>query len=305
MAEQVRILIPLDGSKLAEHALAYVPVLMPLGISQVDLVSVVENADRVRRGDEDEERERNLLTAYQRGLAGDIRQQTGLQVESKVLSGSPAVAILQEANSVRPAYLVISTHGASGVSRWRLGSVADKVIRGAACPTLVVGPRAFGREDSLEARLMPAFKSILVPLDGSAQAEQALPAAARFVDAFGAEAHLVSVVSIGDLSTDSAWAGVSPKLDEDLGQEARDYLEHVSATVAWQGAVHIAVRFGSAADGLEEFINENGIDLVIMSSHGRGGLLRTALGSTTDRLLGSAAAPLLIIRGEDRTSGAS
>jgi nucleotide-binding universal stress UspA family protein len=292
MPDNVRLLIPLDGSELAEHAIAYIPMLMPLGVTDVELVSVVAPAGE-RAG-----RERHLLETYQAELAEEIREQTALDVHTRILSGVPWAAIVEEAEAFRPDYLVISTHGASGMTRWRLGGVADKVVRNVSCPTLVVGPQAVEREERLQTRLLPAFEAILVPLDGSELAEQALPVAARFVEAFGAELHLVSVVSLGDLSTDSAWAGVSPRLDDEFSEEARVYLEDASARANLPGTVHLAVRFGAPADSLEDYVRDNDMDLVIMSSHGRGGLVRAALGSTTDRLLGNANAPLLIVRSQ-------
>jgi nucleotide-binding universal stress UspA family protein len=105
-------------------------------------------------------------------------------------------------------------------------------------------------------------------------------------------------VALGDLAGSTAWAGVSPALEEDLSRQAKDYLDQVCGAQTWQGPVHAAVRFGTPADALEEYIRTNDIDLTVMTSHGRGGLLRTALGSTTDRLLGAAASPVLIVRGE-------
>lgn len=299
MAGDVKILIPLDGSKLAEHSLAYVAGLRPLGLSQVEIVSVAEpDAVALRRGQEDEAREVNLLGSYHREVTEDLRIHTSLEVETKVLSGPPAAAIIEEIEAFQPDYLIVSTHGASGVSRWRFGSVADKLIRGAGCATLVVGPKAAEREQWLTARLMPVFRSILVPLDGSELSEQALPEAQRFAEAFGAQIHLVSVVAVGSIGLDAAWAGVSPKLTEDLTQQATDYLDGVRGKTPGLANSYIAAPIGSPAQALSDYIADNAIDLVIMTSHGRGGLLRTALGSTTDRLLGGAA-PILIVRARD------
>jgi nucleotide-binding universal stress UspA family protein len=274
-------------------------MLLPLGVTHVEIVSVLDpDVVRARAGRDDTDRERNLLESYHADVAEDLRTHTGLDVETKVLAGPAAATIIDEAEATRPDYLVISTHGASGLSRWRLGSVADKVIRGASRPTLVVGPKAAERVESLAATLMPRFKSILLPLDGSALAEGALPYGRRFLEAFGGQLHLVTVASINAMGTDVAWAGVSAQLDENLAREARAYLEQAAAKAEGMGSATLAVRFGSPAEALSEYVADNAIDLVIMTSHGRGGLLRSALGSTTDRMLGGAA-PVLVIRGED------
>ena len=291
------MLIPLDGSKLAEYSLAYVSALRPLGLSEAKLVSVIEPAPvPARRGSEDDDRERNLLTSYHQKLADDLRMHTTVDVKPSVLTGPAPEAIIQEAETYQPDYLIISTHGSSGLSRWRFGSVADKVIRGAGCPTIVVGPVAAERESWLESRLMPVFRSILVPLDGSELAERALPEAQRFAEALGAQVHVLTAVSMGNLGPNEAWVGVSPKLMDDLVSDAGLYLDGVKARVTGLEGALFVVRIGDAAQTLGDYMTENAIDLVIMTSHGRGGFLRTALGSTTDRMLGGNA-PVLIVRG--------
>jgi nucleotide-binding universal stress UspA family protein len=300
MATQpVKVLIPLDGSQLAEHALAYVSALRPLGLSEVEVVSVIDPVTvPARRGHEDEERERNLLAAYQERLADRLRMHTTLDVKTRILSGLAPEAVLQEAEAYQPNYLIISTHGSSGLSRWRFGSVADKVIRGADCPTLVVGPVAAERDSWLEARLMPVFRSILVPLDGSELAEQALHQAQRFVEAFGAQLHLVTALVLGSMAANDAWSGASAKLTDELMTDSGEYLERIRARTPGLGDTTVAVRVGSPAETLSDYIADSAIDLVIMTSHGRGGLLRAALGSTTDRLLGGTA-PVLIVRARE------
>jgi nucleotide-binding universal stress UspA family protein len=209
------------------------------------------------------------------------------------VSGPAPEAILAEAQ--HSDYLIISTHGASGLSRWRFGSVADKVIRGAECPTLVVGPVAAERGSWLEARLMPVFRSVMVPLDGSELAEQALPEARRFADAFGCRVHVVTAVTTNYVGPSEAWAGISPQLAEDFIADAGKYLDEIKARAPGMEDATFAVKIGAPAQALIDYIDENRIDLVIMTSHGRGGFIRTALGSTTDRLLGGAA-PVLILR---------
>jgi nucleotide-binding universal stress UspA family protein len=286
----------LDGSRLAEHSITYVSALRPLGLSEVKLIAVTElQPVAIRRGIEDEEREWNLLTTYLHKVAEDLRSHTALDVTVEVLTGRAHEAILQEAATYQPDFLIVSTHGASGLSRWRFGSVADKVVRGATCATLVVGPLAAEQDSWMDSRIMPAFRSILVPLDGSQLAEEALPYAVSFAEAFGARIHVVSAVPVGYLGPNEAWAGASPKLLDDTLRDAEDYLEGVKARTPALSESEFAARLGPAAQTLADYIDQTGIDLVIMTSHGRGGFLRTALGSTTDRLLGGSA-PVLIVR---------
>jgi nucleotide-binding universal stress UspA family protein len=173
--------------------------------------------------------------------------------------------------------------------------VADKVIRGAVCDTLVAGPQASEAAHWLEGRLVPAFKSILVPLDGSALAEQALPVTKSFAEAFGSTLHLVRVVPIPQVVDSFPTESYTPETLETMVQVARDYLTGVAGGLALDGDVTTDVLIGEASSQLTQYATENRIDLVIMTSHGRGGVVRTALGSVTDRLVGGAA-PVLVVR---------
>lgn len=293
-----KVLVPLDGSRLAEQALVYLDSLRGLGETEVLLVGVVDDAEdyRLLSPEEALEREMNLLSTYLREVAGDIEQHLGLEVRTKVLVGSPADCLLAEAESFAPDLLVISTHGRSGPSRWRFGSVADKVVRGAACNTLVIGPKATQRAAWLEARIMAPFRQVLVPLDGSGLAEGALPVATNFAEAFDSVLHLVRVVPVpvtggGGIGGELSYV---PQLLDSMIESAREYLESIAGQLPGRKLV-TKVLIGPAAAELEDYEAAQDIDLVIMTSHGRGGFLRAALGSVADRLLGGPA-PVLLVR---------
>ena len=111
--------------------------------------------------------EQNVMNVYLDEVAAKL-QTPGVEVITEVREGSPAQLILERASTFQPHVLIVSTRGRSGWTRWRVGSVADKVIRGASCPTLVVGPRAEEEaEEGGAAGSEPSVRRILVPLDGS------------------------------------------------------------------------------------------------------------------------------------------
>jgi nucleotide-binding universal stress UspA family protein len=263
------------------------------------LLSVVDEAEDFHSLDPNEAlaREENLLATYLREVAADIKQHLGIEVETRVVAGSPANSILEEAARYSPDLLVISTHGRSGFSRWRLGSVVDKVIRGAVCNTLIVGPKAAERGTWIDARIMEPFKSLLVPLDGSVLAEAALPVASMFAACYGAQIHLVRAVSVPVAADGMGEVSYMPDLLDTLIKSAQAYLRNTAAQLA-RPDVKTDVLVGAAAWRLEEYVAAKGIDLVVMTSHGRGGFVRTALGSVTDRLLGGAA-PVLVVRPQE------
>jgi len=294
-----KVMVPLDGSRLAENSLVYLDALKSLGESEVLLVSVVDESEEFRGiADADSQaREANLLATYLREVHADIEKHLGVSVETKVLTGSPAAALIEEAARYAPDLIVISTGGRSGVSRWRVGSVADKVIRAASGNMLVVGPKAAERSSWIDARIIEPFRTLLVPLDGSELAERALPVATAFADAYGSVLHLVRVVPIptvtGGMGGEASYV---PDLLETLIDSAKAYLSDTAAKLNRPVTTEAVV--GSAVVRLEDYVNEHAIDLVVMTTHGRSGFVRTALGSVTDRLLGGAA-PVLVVRARE------
>jgi nucleotide-binding universal stress UspA family protein len=293
-----KVLIPLDGSRIAERSLTYLRPLKHLGEIELRLVSVVDEpaGDLSAAAKEPEERERNVLTTYLHEVAGDIRKHLAIAVEAVVVEGNAGARIIAEAAAFGADLLVISTHGRSGISRWRFGSVADKVVRGAGCATLLVGPGTTEEAQWLEAELIPPFAKILVPLDGSPHAEEAIPVARLYAERFGSEVHLLRVVSFTPIDAGLGYEGsYGPGILEALEDAAREYLAGVAKQFQAAKAVKIAVVVGPVATKVEDYAAENGIDLVVMTSHGRGGVVRAALGSVTDRLLGGKA-PVLVVR---------
>jgi nucleotide-binding universal stress UspA family protein len=292
-----KILIPLDGSRTAEHALVYLKALKAMGNCSVRLLSVADETEDFHHEHEQEalERESNLLSTYLREVARDVEQYASVAVQPKVVRGVPALRVAEEVESFQPDLVLISTHGRTGISRWRLGSVADKVVRSLTCNTLVVGPSATEDEVWIDAGIEEPFKSILVPLDGSDLGNAALPVASRFAETYSSTLHLVRVVSMmyGGSFYEGAYI---PEYTDALLDGGAEQLKEAVARLDPAQARETAVLMGDPASQLESYVKERHIDLVVMTSHGRGGVLRTALGSVADRMLAEAKAPVLIVR---------
>lgn len=140
-----RILIPLDGSRLAEAALPHAVAQAERFGAQLVLVKVLgplpEPAMAGRsavRGAEEHSAE--LARHYLEGVAEPLRDK-GIDVETVTLEGKPYVEIINHAETAQVDLIVISTRGYSGLSRWLLGSVTDRVVRGATVPVLLVQSR--------------------------------------------------------------------------------------------------------------------------------------------------------------------
>jgi nucleotide-binding universal stress UspA family protein len=291
------MLIPLDGSPLAEHSLAYLPALSRLGDVEVHLLSVLDTTEEIHDLSSSDvvERERNVLTAYLHEIAAGIELLHGIKPHTETGVGVPGEVIQKRIDELAPDLLVISTHGRSGVSRWRRGSVAARLLHGSTCPVLLVGPHAAEHGDWREGQAVEAFGSILVPLDGSDLAEHALSTAAAIAQEFGSDIHLVRCVR-HPVPGDPATAHGTAEIAHRLQQGATSYLAKIAGRLHGGGEVLTAVRMGQPDVELEEYITAQKIDLVVMTSHGRSGIVRAAMGSVTDRLTGIGRAPVLVVR---------
>jgi nucleotide-binding universal stress UspA family protein len=304
------ILVPLDGSSLAEGALAYAQAIArmvdaPLHLVEVidfepgRLIAVHDDADLKQKVREFVESE---AQAYLDGITAGLTNR-GLAVDVMLLTGEPVMEILAAAEKTNAFMIVMATHGRGGAQRWLVGSVADKVMRLGTRPTLLVRPPSSGAACKGEVTL----RRLMVPLDGSPTAESALPVATRLAEAGGASLLLLRV---------EPWAAtaVGPegltydfgRLDESLAAGAEEYLSSVKAQVPRTIAVETRLLRGSPAALLADTALKEPIDLTIMTTHGRGGLGRLLLGSTADRMV-RAGVPTLLVRpsvsGENHAEG--
>jgi nucleotide-binding universal stress UspA family protein len=276
-----RILVPLDGSDTAEAALAYVALLpsdrarlLAVECDRVDLSAVCTAARDCK--------------AYLEALAAPLRDH-GRDVDTLVAFGNPAEQILALAAAAD--LVVMGSHGHGGVRRFVLGSVADEVARHAPVPVMIVrgGPGS-----------PPAVRvtRIVVPLDGSELAEQAVPVAAAVAADLGVPVHLMRVLDVDALRA-TVQAGIHAaaaylRSQEEIQRYAEEYLaEQVQQLRNRDLTATAEVLTGSPAVTLLDAIRPD--DLVVMTTHGRGGVRRWLLGSVADKLVRAAAAPVLLV----------
>jgi nucleotide-binding universal stress UspA family protein len=301
------ILVPLDGSALAEQVIPYVRQLAPLLHAGVRLLHVVPDAALERLlADEDmrlAEWERHALPHATRvpcawdslrGQAEDYLETQASQLRAEALGvslsvrrGVPADMILAAAEPLSCSLIAMATHGYSGLRRWTLGSVADKVVRGTAIPTLVVrgsGPlRAAG------------FRRIMVALDGSALAQQALPLALELAVAAHAELILLEAISptIESYPCTPLPSGILAALCDQASIALHTLADQFGSLSV---PVTPVVVVGYAAEAIVEEAAHRHVDMIVMATHGWGGLRRWALGSVADKVLHATTTPLLLVR---------
>ncbi len=301
------ILVPLDGSRLAAAALPYAAALAHATDARISLLTILGPApERVglpsAASQEADERHVTESAAYMESVATPLRVR-GLAVTTVVRHGNPADTILADAEDEDCSLIVMSTHGRTGFERARAGSVAQHVLRHAIIPTLVVPPGndAATGEDA-------AITGITVPLDGSALAEAALPIATRIATALSAPLTLLRVIPNPAYLASAGWdAGYSgyyyPETEEMMHDEERaveEYLQAIATRLReagrevkthWQRSMTNRAEESIAAD-----LAKRPSGIAVMASHGRGGVLRWALGSTAEGVLDHAPCPILIVR---------
>jgi nucleotide-binding universal stress UspA family protein len=227
---------------------------------------------------------------------GEVAKQLeaeGVVADARVPYGVPAEAILDEATFECADLIVMSTHARGGFDRLVHGSVADHVIHTARVPVLVVPPGAPGGWGS-------GARRVLVTLDGSALAEEAIGPADELARTIGASIVLMKVIepfyygyAYGDVY------GTSPMLDVDPEAELKDaraYLREVARTRLTGQRVEIVAEIGKPEASIVETAHRLGASAIAMATHGRGGFARFMIGSVATGVLRHAEAPLLLVR---------
>jgi len=303
------IVVPLDGSQLAATAIPYAVALARPTDARISLLAVVKpllvyaglpSAD----AQEGDERHITESTAYLESVALPLRT-SGLAVTAVVRHGDPAEAILVDIEDEEDALIVMSTHGRTGLERMRAGSVAQRVLRHASIPTLVVPPRKGASSDDAV-----MIAGITVPLDGSPLAEAALPIATRIATALSVPLTLFQAIP-NIMAQASGWGvgyesyyPISEEMEHDEEVAVTEYLQTV-ATRLQESGVDVRTQWERSIDRRVEeviaaYLAEQPSGIAVMASHGRSGVLRWALGSTAEGVLDQAPCPILIVR-----SGAS
>jgi nucleotide-binding universal stress UspA family protein len=307
---QREILIPLDGSPLAETILPHAQRLAESTGSAITLLSAVPtvltaNAVAGPLGMEpyDEHAwETDVAQAHDYLLRVAARLEAqGLRVRADVVEGVPAPAILDYCTR-HPAVgtIAMATHGRSGLGRWVFGSVAAQVLHGAVIPLLLVRPQPGPHGPQTPAGR--PYQTILVPLDGSLLAEQALTTATTLARAAGAALLLVSAVPEPDAHVGRPGNETQPRSRAAAARVAEagrleTYLGRTAADLRAQGlGAGTALPGGPAAEGILHAAETSGADLIVMASHGRSGLARLWLGSVAAKVVQGATRPVLLVR---------
>lgn len=292
-----RILVPLDGSNLAELALPYAEELAAAFNSEVILVHVSEPA---------ESQYRHMHQLYLEEMAGQMSNRIKdyridmvspvVTVSPVVLPGEPAEEIIDYAEKNNIGLIIMASHGRSGIMSWATGSVANKVLRATRVPVLlirVIKPpqRAPGKH---------LLNRIILPLDGSEAGEAAVPYIQELIDRLESEVILFGVVPAGQHARTVGGLDyiLYPEQHLELVKaEAREYLEGVYHRLTGRkGTVRVEIKVGDVAREIIEFAEETSASLIAISSHGRSGIAKWVFGSIAHKILQASNTPVLVVR---------
>ena len=302
-----RVLIPLDGSELAElvipHLLRFsVPQRTEFLLMTALSPSIFPSFDNIISSHQSEQMEiapthENIASERVHAISQQLKQH-GFKVESKFLSGMPADSILRLAEQAYVDLIAMSTHGRTGLGLALLGSVADEVLHNAHPPIFLVPARVELQSDSV-------LRTILLPLDGTPVAEAALPVAHQFAQDTGAIIHLLRVAELYDTkhesAIDSAFTSCDDFGEQPVVRQATCYLERIHSRLQLAGiASRCQVVIGDPADTIVRIACADNVDVIVMSTHGRSGVERMVYGSVVSQVISNTLCPLLLVRGKVR-----
>ncbi len=297
----LRIFVPLDGSPVAEGALDMAALLarrVTMTTPNLEPTIILFRAvDLALWLDIDIEQARSkaaaAAVAYLEEQAQHLRDE-GLIVEVAVRLGSPVEEILEQSLARRADLIVMTTHGRTGLARWALGSVAERVARTAAMPVLLIPEAAAGFAAPDGAAIM-SNPRILVPLDGSAGAEAALRPAIELASLLGAEVRLLYVF-IPRFEQDAGKEGAPPW---DWGRRRVHHVERYlmrKAEEIQQAGVKArwSLGYGMPGPRIIAEAQEHQAHLIVMTTQGRGGVKHWQLGQVAEEVLRHGRLPVLL-----------
>jgi nucleotide-binding universal stress UspA family protein len=299
-----KILVPLDGSPSAENVLPYARTLAKRLALPVELLAVVDFTELARSVsaadglflDRVAKEEARRSGVY---LAGISESFSGIATRCLVQQGRAADIIVEMAAAEKDTLIMMATHGRSGLNRFFLGSVTEKVLRATSSPLLVV--RA--KEEAV-ARGEAVFKSLVVPLDGSELAESVMPSVVALAKQLDLEVILFRAYAV-PYGAYTAGEGFYDPVNLEgflarLRAETIDYLENKTAELKRQGIEKVSylAKEGLSADEIISFGHASPDHLIAMCTHGYSGVKRWVLGSVTEAVVRHAGDPVLVLRAQ-------
>lgn len=290
-----RILLPLDGSALAECTIPHALALAKLADAEIILLHVVEESGAETGVDPYEWHLRKAAAqTYLDTLCAKV-QALGVSTDCRLLAGSAAERIVEQVDVLGADLLLISSHGQSGRTDWAMGAVARKLLEGVGVSVMLV--RGHG-EPAESVALAPArYRTLMVSLDGSRRAECVLPIAERLMEDQHANLVLVHIVQRPSLL---GWA-MLPEEERRLAEQlvertqsvAQNYLNDLQARQGERASVVLSLADNVATE-LSEVARHHQVDLLLLCAHGAAANPVRTFGDTVNGILTYCPQPVLI-----------
>jgi nucleotide-binding universal stress UspA family protein len=294
------VLVPLDGSKTAEKVLPYARFIADALNIPIELLAIVDVASIATQVASQSAKyiDAIILEGERHGslyLEKIVDEFPGFAAKTIVRRGKPAETIIETAATDKGTLITMATHGRSGIKRWLLGSVAEKVLRGTANPLLLV--RA---NEKPELRQGAAVQTITVPLDGSQLAASVLPLATTIAKQMNVGIILFRAYELPA----SAYYGSEDylpnyeELKSSLSKQVETYLAKEIETLKNHGVEKASffLTEGAGPDEIISYARKRPDTLIVMCTHGRSGMKRWVLGSVTEKVVRHSGNPVLVMR---------
>ena len=298
------ILVPLDGSQLAECVLPHVAAVARSFDSEITLLRMLEKNQPCPGAPAQVfdlvnwQINKTKSALYLEKTKARFHE-AGLRAQTMVLEGLAANGITEYAQNQGMKLIVLSSHGRNGLTQWGVSSVTQKIILSAQISLLIVRARQPNSGDLLET---PIYQRILAPLDGSQRAENVLPVVTQLAQFHKSQIHLAQIVQTPEM------ARQMPPTPEDMDLsnrvvarnqgEAGRYLEQVKFRSALEGITvqtHLITGANAFAE-LHRVAEQEHIDMVALSAHGYSGNHQWPYGSMVNNFIAYGKAPLLIVQ---------
>jgi nucleotide-binding universal stress UspA family protein len=294
------IVVPVDGSEAAERAARCGLELARLFDATVDVVHVVE---RKALGLASTAAETERLRARGQAVLAAVEElaaEFASPVETALRDGKPAERIGAFAAERDADLLVVGRQGMTGLGKRLLGGTTEQLLHRSDVPVFVVPGDATVRAAE--------WSRLLLPTDGSERAEAAVRHTLPFARRADATVHVLNVVDLQAAGGLFDAGGLEAEFVDRLETRGRDAVERVADALrdaasasapasapAVETAVVRTTGFDGAAPGIADYVADNGIDLVVMGSHGRSNLRRQLLGSVASTVLRTVDVPVLVV----------
>jgi nucleotide-binding universal stress UspA family protein len=296
-----QILVPLDGSLLAECVLPHVVALAQAFDAKVILLRVLEknkaNGTAQMFDLLNWQLKKTAAKLYLEKISGRL-QKYGPRIENAVLEGLVAESITEYALSRGVKLIILSSHGRSGLSQWGISSVTQKIIFSAPTSMLIVRAQQPAASESIERQ----YTRMMVPLDGSRRAENVLPMVTLLARFHQSRISIVHVVKTPEMPRQMPLAREDVELSEQVvarnREEAIRYLDQVRLHSPLEGIevqTHLLTSDNAAA-ALHELADKEGIDMVALSAHGYSGNNQWPYGSMVNNFILYSKVPVLIVQ---------